>query len=432
MKRLISKKLLDWQRQKEPKPLIIRGARQVGKSYAVRELGEAHFKNLVTINFEKQTSLNEIFAGDLDIKNIIARLELVLGTRIFPHDTLLFFDEIQRCPRAILALRYFKEDAPEYRVIAAGSLLDFALSEISFPVGRVSWLTLHPMTFLEFLWALGKDALAELIQEEPHALDNAVHQKLLGLVKNFGIVGGMPEVVQDYGNTGSLLKCQNGHRDLIDTYKQDFPKYASKARYPQMLKVIEQIPKYVGQQIKYTSLDRDSRAQEVKEAILLLERAQIIHRVSATSGQGLPLGAEASTKIFKEIFLDIGLMQTLCGIDWQSIPESNDFIVINNGALAEQFVGQEILALQKNVNDLFYWHRNERSSQAEVDFVFAHKGFATPIEVKSSARGHLKSLQLFCDHYKPKQAFVVSSRPFLQDGDIAFVPFYFLTGIFGI
>lgn len=431
MKRSITSELLLWQQRSDFKPLIVRGARQVGKSHAIEEFGAAYFDKVVTINFEKKASLIEIFAGDFDVKNIVARLEFAVGQRILPHKTLLFFDEIQRCPRAIMALRYFKEDAPEYRVIAAGSLLDFVLGEISFPVGRVSWLTMHPMTLVEFFWAIGEDMLAELIQHSPHLLDNVVHQKLMGLVKRFGIVGGMPEVVKKYCLTGSLLECQNSQRDLLETYQQDFSKYAPKARYPQLLQVIEQIPKHVGQQIKYSTLDPASRSQEVKEAVVLLERAQIIHRVSATSGQGLPLGAEASAKIFKEIFLDVGLMQTMCGINWQNISEAEDFTAINNGALAEQFVGQELLAIQKNVRELFYWRRDERSSRAEVDYVFAYQGFVAPIEVKSGARGHLKSLQLFCDTYYPKKAFVVSSRPFMKDGNMTFVPLYFLAGMVG-
>lgn len=431
MKRLIIADLIKWKQKDKPKPLILRGARQVGKSYTVLEFGREHFKNVVVVNFEKQSSLGEIFSGDIDVKDIIARLEMALDTRILPQDTLLFFDEIQSCPRALSALRYFKEDAPEYRVIAAGSLLDFALTEISFPVGRVSWLTLYPMTFLEFLWALGESSLAKLVREEPRRIDDVLHRKLLGMVKKYGIVGGMPEAVAEYIGSRSYLECQEVHRELVDTYRRDFAKYAPKARVPQLLKVIEQIPKHVGQQIKYTTLDRDSRTEETKAAVSLLERARVIHRVAATSGHGLPLGAEASDKIFKEIFLDVGLMQTVCGINWKDIPDAGDFVAINDGALAEQFTGQELLALQADADELFYWRREERGSQAEVDFVIARNGGVAPIEVKSGARGHLKSLALFRETYRPQEMFVVSSRSYAVEDGMTFVPLYFLAGLVG-
>lgn len=426
MKRHAEAQLLSWKQEPHAKPLIIRGARQVGKSYLVEQFGKSHFAQLLTFNFEKQPSLAEIFAADFNVVEILQKLEFISNARIIPGETLLFFDEIQRCPRAITALRYFKEEKPDLRVIAAGSLLDFALKEISVPVGRVGYLHLHPMSFLEFLEALGETLLLASLQRGNLPRQNdVVHARLLNLVRQYAIVGGMPEAVKTYLDTRSFIAVGTVHGDLVESFRQDFSKYARQARYPQLLKILEQIPKRVGTQIKYAHLDPDSRSNETKDALLLLERAQVVHRVRATSGSGLPLGAEASEKIFKAIFVDIGLMQNLCGIEWGRIADSEDFIKINEGALAEQFVGQELLAYSGSVPPaLYYWRREAQNSSAEIDYVIAKDGKVCPVEVKSATGGRLKSLRLFCDAYAPPRTYVVSSRPYETADGMSWIPFY--------
>lgn len=426
MFRQIESHLLDWKKSPARKPLLLRGARQVGKTYIIRKFGQEHFKNILVADFEKRPSLNEIFSGDLHVGEILQKLELVLGERIHPQETLLFFDEIQKCPRALMALRYFKEEKPDLPVIATGSLLDFALTEISVPVGRITYLQLHPLSFHEFLAAIGEDLLKDHLREHPFPADPLIHAKLLGLVKKYIMIGGMPESINAYLKSSSMKEVGQVHLDLIESFRQDFSKYATQANFPHLLKVMDQVPKLVGQQIKYTSIDSESRSEETKKAVLLLERAQIIHRVRSTSGHGLPLGAESSEKIFKAIFLDVGLMQTICGILWSHISDKEELTRINEGSLAEQFVGQELMANASITQPvpLYYWKREFRGSSAEVDYLIAHEGEASPIEVKSAVSGRLKSLHLFCEKYHPKNAFVVSSHPFQKRDHITWIPLY--------
>lgn len=431
MKRQLEGELLQWKEHQSRKPLILKGARQVGKTYLVEAFGKAHFQNLVSANFERQPSLCQIFSGTLAAGEVIQKLEAVLGTRIAPPHTLLFFDEIQRCPLAITALRYLYEERPELAVIAAGSLLDFALEKISVPVGRVTYLYLHPLSFREFLLALGEEPLISYLDSrDGEPVDAPIHNKLIDLVKKYALVGGMPEAINTYLTTQSFPEVGRVHLDLIESFRQDFSKYAPQARYPQLLKVLESTPKAVGRQIKYSHLDPESRSQETKQAVLLLERAQVIQRVRATSGQGLPLAATASDKVFKLVLLDIGLMQTLCGLPWGWVAGNQDFTSVNGGALAEQFVGQELLASRPahETQGLYYWRREERGSSAEVDYVLPLAGSACPLEVKSAASGRLKSLHLFCQQYQPKKAFVVSSQPRYTMGPITGLPFYDVGG----
>lgn len=427
MFREISIKINEWKEGSSRKPLIIKGARQVGKTYTVMEFGKENFANCVVANFEKQKMLSDIFAGDLDIPIILQRLELVLGERIDPHNTLLFFDEIQRCPQAITALRYFLEEKPELAVIAAGSLIDFAFEEVGVPVGRVTYLHMHPLSFHEFLGAIGEQNLQDFLLNKPlPEKEDVVHQKLISLVKKYAQVGGMPEAINRYINTGSLKEVGQFQMDMIETYRQDFTKYSFKIPYPIMLTVMDKLPQLIGNQIKYAHIDKEIRSVTLKQVILLLERAHVLCRVRVARMPELPLSASASEKIFKAIFLDIGLLQALCGIDWGKISEKEDFISIHRGALAEQFVGQEIMAHTSisHFKPLYYWKREERGSSAEIDYLVEHNGGVVPLEVKSDKAGRLRSLHLFNQQFHPKKSFVVSSHPSSKLKSIHWIPFY--------
>lgn len=426
MKRHIELDLLNWKNSPTRKPLIFRGARQTGKTYTIKKFGNENYKNFVVADFEKRPELNEIFSGTLDPREIVQQLERIFGSRIQSPDTLLFFDEIQRCPRAIMALRYFKEEWPELSVIAAGSLLELAMSEISVPVGRVTYLHMFPLSFAEFLVALNETLLAEYLEKNWGPTDDVIHKKLLGLVRKYACIGGMPEAVNRYVSTGSLLEACQVHAEIIESFRDDFSKYGKKIPVQYLQKVMSQIPRFVGQQIKYVKLDQETRSRDIKLALEFLEKAKIAHRVLATSAAGLPLGASAADATFKAIFLDIGLMQTLCGVNWNMIPDKEDFLSINQGALAEQFVGQEILASQPcNKNEeLYYWKREGKNAQAEVDFLLAYQGGVAPVEVKNASSGRLRSLHLLRDQYHPTHSFVVSSHPYAQCDGITWIPLY--------
>ncbi|MBI4411705.1 MAG: ATP-binding protein [Deltaproteobacteria bacterium] len=426
MYRNIEQKLKVWKESERRKPLILKGARQVGKSYTVEKFGRENFQNCVIANFEKQKMLADIFSGDLHIPAILQRLEVLLNTRIDPARTLLFFDEIQKCPRAITALRYFWEERPDIAVIAAGSLLDFSIEEAGVPVGRVTYLYMHPFSFHEFLLALGENMLAEKLAVSLPEEEDVVHFKSLSLVKKYFQVGGMPEAIDLYLKTGSLKEVGELQLSLVETYRQDFTKYASKIPYDIMLTVLEKLPQLIGTQIKYSHIDKDARTTLIKQVILLLERAQVLYRVRAARVPSLPLGVTSTEKVFKAILLDIGLLQALCGVDWGKIPEKEDPMNIYNGALAEQFVGQEIMAYTSisHFQPLYYWKREERGSSAEIDYLVEHDGAVAPVEVKSDKAGRLRSLHLFNEKFHPKKSFIVSSHPQARLESFQWIPFY--------
>lgn len=413
MKRNISNVLVSWKDSTSRKPIIIRGARQVGKTYSIKEFGSEHFSNVVTLDFERDRSLAVIFEKDLDPKKIIFDLEIHTGSRIVPGETLLFFDEIQACERALMSLRYFYEEMPQLHVIAAGSLLEFAMSHISFPVGRVSFEWMRPMTFKEFLIACNKEILAENIpsvfMQKP--LSETLHNSLLEQLRLYFIVGGMPEAVKKFVETGSASAVKKVHDDIIYSYIQSLVKYDSKTDIESLEQIIKVIPSKVGHQIKYTHLDPVRRIEVTKTSLNILEKAQLVNLIHSTTVSGLPLGADISSKTFKPLFLDIGLMQSVCGIDPKESITAADLNSVYKGAVAEQFVGQELLAAGGSENQkLYYWSRQKKSSSSEVDFVFVRNGKIYPVEVKSGSKGRMKSMHIFLEeHPEIEKGFVLSS-----------------------
>ncbi|MDA3872165.1 MAG: AAA family ATPase [Candidatus Marinimicrobia bacterium] len=426
MKRLFVNKLIEWKDNINRKPLMLRGARQVGKTWMVRNFGNKYFKNRThIIDFEKHSDWHTIFDKNLDVKRIISELELVLNTSIDPERDLLFFDEIQSCPRAIMSLRYFYEELPKLHIIAAGSLLEFALKEISFPVGRVQFLNMYPMTFVEFLLATGKNKMAEILLENSSDFPTNIHLMFLEELRLYFFVGGMPECVKTYKNTGKLKNVSEIQTGLIETYRADFSKYEPYADKRCINSVLTNVSQSIGKQIKYTHLTQGFTSPTNKKAFDLLNMAQIIYKISSVSPAGLPLGALASERKFKAIMVDIGLMQHLCGINISEEIYKTDLLNIYNGALAEQFVGQELLASSRN--ELYYWSRDAKSSSAEVDYLIERDGKILPIEVKSGVAGKLKSLHLLLKKYPNiSTAFVLSARPYseLPKQKLIFYPLY--------
>ncbi len=431
MKRLINDQLNLWKDQWRRKPLVLRGARQVGKTYSVRAFGRASFDHFLEIDFERDRKAHLIFGGDLDARNLALQIEAYLGQPVVPGKSLLFFDEIQECPRALTALRYFYEQRPELHVVAAGSLLELSVADVSFPVGRVEFAWMRPLSFEEFLLALGMEPLSARIPSYPSvdALPEALHTKMLEQLRQYFLVGGMPEAVTAFVETHSLAEVNSVHRNLSAAYLQDFAKYSPRADRDCLQRVFEQIPRQVGKRIKYTALYPEKRVETIKSCLRILEQSLALYTVKATTAQGLPLGADASSNNFKVVFLDIGLMQHLCGVPAREMLTEKDLLNVYRGALAEQFVGQELLAHGRGSENgqLFYWSRTHKSSQAEVDFVIVREGKIIPVEVKSGPGGRLKSLQVFLEeHPHCDTAFILSTAnpSDAQPGPLQFMPVY--------
>lgn len=433
MKRLIDQLLIDWAYASHRKPLILRGARQVGKTYTVKALADVAFQQqLVSIDFEKMPLLSKIFAQDLDPKRILSELELATGQAITPGKTLLFFDEIQQCPKALMSLRYFFEEIPSLHLIAAGSLLEFALSEISFPVGRVQFLNLYPLGFIEYLMAIGRENMAARLQEKPSALSVTVHDILRQELIRYFMIGGMPEAVQAFVDSGSIRESQAVHRELIISFQNDFAKYAPRANHFCLSEVFSSVAKEVGNQIKYSHLAQDFSGPTIKNAFTLLSMAQVITPIPLCSPPVLPLEASVHMKTFKAAFLDIGLMQSLCGVPVDKQDLNKNLLSVYRGQLAEQFVAQE-LRLTQNQGKLYYWQRTEKSSTAEIDFLAVKQGEVIPIEVKSGAAGRLRSLHLFMKQYpETSAAYIFLDAAWQEPGasKLIFMPLYFVHAAF--
>ncbi len=440
MERDIENDLLLWKEQTNRMPILLRGARQVGKSFIVQKFGHAHFDNLVTVNFELQPELSSCF-NTLQPSEILTALSLSLHRKIQPGKTLLFLDEIQDCPNAIRALRYFKELLPALHVVGAGSLLEFTLNNADFrmPVGRVQSLYLKPLSFKEFLLALGYKDLREFIEQADlkKPIPASVHQELLKLVKIYMILGGMPSVLQAYltstetlsGNMSSksydLSSPQLQQTVLLSTYRQDFGKYARHSQIQYVQRVFEKAPGFISDHIKYSKIDPDARANNIKSALELLEQAGLIYPVYSTKASGMPLISLINEKKFKILFLDVGLVSRANHLEIDLMLDDN-LLLINKGAMAEQFVGQELLAYSPRIDEskLFFWCREKKSSMAEIDFVISVDSKIIPIEVKAGATGQLKSLHIFMHEKNSVLGVRVSQQALSFDGCILSVPIY--------
>ena len=422
MKRDIIIRLESWARSKTRAPLLIRGARQVGKSWVVREFGKS-FKNFIELNFEKQPSYRSLFEGDINVASFLEKIALYTGITIAPNETLLFLDEIQECPNAILFLRYLKEEFPQLHVIAAGSLIDFALENIGMPVGRVDYLYLSPLSFGEFLSACKQEKLRE------HSLNESADKTLDGLLKGYFRtylwLGGMPEVVKTWIELKDIEQCIKIQDRILISYQDDFYKYAKKNQITSMTQVFNAIPLQFGKKFTYSHVDNDVRASVLKNALFTLEKAGIAHICYHTSAQSPPLLASINEKYFKVFYVDIGLANRLLRLpqqSWLIEPISID----NIGGIAEQFVAQELIAYRNHnaKEQLFYWSRDSKNSSAEIDFLMGNHQLI-PIEVKSGKTGRLKSINIYLQtHKNAKYGVKISENLFDDSGGIKNVPLY--------
>jgi uncharacterized protein len=398
MKRFVDKYLLKWKNNEPRMPLLIRGARQVGKTHAVVHLGKT-FEDFIEINFEQRPQFQAIFEKDLEPERIVRELTVHFRRPITPGRTLLFFDEIQASENAFKSLRYFYELMPSLHVIAAGSLLDFQIENIGMPVGRIEWLYMYPMSFIEFLYALGYELLAQEIlnHNPPEPMSDSLHNLALSLLGEYFAVGGMPAVVKCWRNIKDIVKCGRLLRSVKSTYRNDFNKYARRSQLKYLDLLFTSIPRHLGEKFKYSAISQDYTKRELAPCLELLSRAGVVTKVLESSGQGIPLGSQARHDHFKVIFLDIALSQNVMALNigtWLIDPLKQ---FVNKRSIVEAFVGQEILAYSSPFaeRDLYYWHREGRTSNAEVDYLIQKEESVIPIEVKSGHAGTLQSMKLF-------------------------------------
>ncbi len=428
MYRDIELNLLEWKNQQEHMPLLLRGARQVGKTFIVEKFGKENFEEVVTINFELQPEMIRCF-NNLDPIEIINAIFLASNQKITPKKTLLFLDEIQDCPNAIRSLRYFKEKCPQLHVIGAGSLLEFILNDADFrmPVGRVQSLYLKPLSFKEFLVGSGNEQLREFIEQIniDATIPTVAHEKLLKLLRDYMILGGMPSVLKKYFTTQNMSECQQMQTVLLNTYRQDFGKYAKKTDHRYLQRLYEKIPGLVGCNFKYSKVDPDMRSRDIKDALYMLQNAGITYLVYCTAASGVPLASFVNEKKFKVLFLDIGLM-TCAGKLNMEILRNEDILLADRGMLAEQFVGQELLAYGSPFDEssLYFWSREQRNSMAEVDFVTTVDAEVIPIEVKAGTTGRLKSLHLFMAEKKSLCGIRLSQQTMSRVNNVISLPLY--------
>ncbi len=428
MKRYYDAVLDRWAISKGRKPLILRGARQVGKTYLVRAFAERHFLGkFVWIDFEKHPQFQNLFDRDLDPKRIVNELEIRLGVMIVDQETLVFFDEIQLCPRAITALRYFYEEMPHLHVIAAGSLLEFALKDISIPVGRVRYLEIEPLTFLEFLEALGKEKMAQLVAAAPQVLSEGLHQTIMDHLKTYFFVGGMPAAVLAFSRSGLLREAFEVHVELVKAYRQDYLKYAPKVNGRCLDQVLTSLARSGVRPVKYSSLSQEFSGPTIKNAVFALEKARLIRCIESVKLPGIPLGMSVNSACFKPLIVDIGLSAHLCGGAAVLEYEKGNVMDMFRGSLAEQFVGQALCSTQQQEDGVYFWERQAKNSTAEVDFLCVLEGKIVPIEVKNKAIGRLRSLEVYLKEVpQTSVAFVFSEKPYLgvTENRVKFYPLY--------
>lgn len=432
MPRSVDKELLRWKEDPRHKPLLIRGARQVGKSSAVRHLAKS-FKYFVELNLERDENLRKIFEGDLSPQRICRDLSVLVSIPIIPGETLLFIDEVQGSKQAISSLRFFYEDYQELHVIAAGSLLEFALRDLqSFGVGRIRSLFMYPLSFNEFLEAQNLTGLLDVKKSASpdNPLIEPLHEKLVEQIRYFHLVGGMPAAVSLWCQTHNYQECRDVHNDIVLSYIDDFSKYGTRID-PQLLRnVMNAIAANVCTKFKYASVvDYDSR--QVKEALELLRMAGIIIPVTHTSANGQPLGAEVNDKYRKFIFLDTALLLRLHHLKTEDLLLSEPIEFVNKGGLAEMFVGLELLKYDNPYEwqSLYYWQREDPKSQAEVDYVVVRHGEIIPLEVKAGKRGSMQSMYLFLEKKSAPYGIRCALEPYSVYEKVKVYPLYAVSEI---
>jgi len=428
MKRACFPYFEEWRHDPERRVLLIRGARQVGKTFVVRSFGAA-FSHYIEVNFEESREVRSFFSGYLDVDTICRNLSAFYKKPVIDGETLLFFDEIQACPDALRSLRFFHEKRPSLHVVAAGSLLEFALGDLpSFGVGRISSLYMYPLSFKEFLWALEEERLWDAVcnasfADPPHA---AIHNRLIEHVRLHQLIGGMPAVVDRYRRTHDLLACQDLLDDLLRTFRDDFAKYASRLPVTKLRDTFSSVAYQAGGKFMYARAAQDTSIQSYKTALELLTQAGLVYKIHHTSARGIPLGAQIDERKFKACLLDTGLHQRLLGLDLGTHLAEQPERLYTTGSLAEVYAGLALIAGMppRNPASLYYWHREARTSNAEIDYVISRGADIIPIEVKAHVRGAMKSMHAFIAEGRAGRGIRLSHENFASCGAIDVVPLY--------
>jgi len=431
MKRKLYKKLSAWKNEHNRKPLLLQGARQVGKTYMVEEFGNKEYKHFFKFNFEQNPSLGELFQNDLKPETIINNLSLYLGEKITSNNTLIFFDEIQAVPQVLTSLKYFNEEAREYHIIAAGSLLGVSVAkESSFPVGKVNFMRLYPMSFGEYLIAFKEELLWEKLKSMDfnQSLPEIIHQKLLTHLKMYLYLGGMPEVVQNYFDNRDIAFARKVQDEILEAYSRDFSKYSNSLQAIKTSEFWQSIPRQLAKEnkkFKYSEARKNARASTFEQTIQWLSKAGLINVAYNITVPKLPLTGYADLTKFKVYMLDSGLLGAMLNISSDIIVKSNKLFSEYNGAFIENFVACELVT--SSIKNLFYW---TSKSDAEVDFILQKDNDIAPLEVKSGLNRNIKSLRSYADKYQPKQIYRASPRNFIKNGDFINIPLYasFLMG----
>ncbi len=425
MERLAMTELVNWKERKRRKPLIIHGARQVGKTWLMKEFGKRYFENTIYINFENNERMKFIFEQNLDVKSIIAALQIESRRKITPENTLIIFDEIQEVPRALTSLKYFCEDAPEYAIIAAGSMLGIALhSGTSFPVGKVDHLNLYPLNFQEFLLAQREEGLCDLLQSEDHDLVNAFHPKLVDYLRRYYFIGGMPEAVLTYIETLDFDEVRRVQKNLLFYYENDFSKHAPGEQIPRIQMVWNSIPAQLAKENRkfiYGIVREGSRAKDYEIAIQWMMDYGLVNKSYRITKPGMPLIAYMEQNSFKLFMLDVGLLSAKSDLDAIVLLEGNRIFTEFKGALTEQYVAQELIASGKS---LYYY--SAVNSKGEIDFVLQKESEIIPLEVKAEENLRAKSLRAFCDKYDNLHGVRTSMSPYRKESWMTNVPLYMI------
>jgi len=416
--------LQEWKATANRKPLIIKGARQVGKTWLIKEFGKMAYEQVAYINFESSPVLRQVFDLDFDIQRILSAIRIETGIDSKPGNTLLIFDEIQEAPKALTSLKYFAENVPEFHVIAAGSLLGILLSKgSSFPVGKVTFMELYPLTFSEFLTAIGQEPISNAIQEKDWPMLTLFREKLINLLKQYYFTGGMPEAVSTFAQTGDVQQVRQVQQNILNAYEQDFAKHAPAEIVPRIRMVWNGIPAQLARENRkfiYGQLKQGARASAFEMALLWLQDCGLVYKVNQVTKPGMPLKAYEDSSAFKLFMVDTGLLGALSGLDASSLLDGNKLFEEFKGAMTEQYVLQQLLAQKKG--EVYYY--SPQNARMEIDFVIQAGKSIIPIEVKAGENLHSKSLRTYCEKFQPESAIRTSLSDYRQESWMTNIPLY--------
>ena len=424
MYRIAIEKLLKWKQSKYRKPLIIEGARQTGKTWLMKEFGRIAYADTVYINFDSNSRMAELFASDLDTDRLILGLELYAGRKIDPDNALLIFDEVQEVPRALTSLKYFHENAPQYHIVCAGSLLGIALHQgTSFPVGKVNFLKLYPLSFREFLMAIGQERFAKLLDTQDFSMINSFSQTYIDALRQYFFVGGLPEAVQSFAENRDFNEVREIQKRILAAYEQDFSKHAPNEIVPRIRMLWNSIPSQLAKENRkfvYGLVREGARAKDYETAIMWLSDCGLVHKISRVNAAGVPLRAYEDLKAFKLFLVDVGLLGCMAGLHPRTLLDGNDLFVEFKGALTEQYVCQQL----KTIDDLsVYYYTNDRGS-CEIDFIVDTGDRIIPVEVKAEVNLRAKSLKTYREKFAPEISIRTSMANYKKEDWLVNLPLY--------